>query len=395
MARQYYTTAQLSENQQETPEGYLLCLNVPIARTGALIYAAEELTDKDGKPIIDAPAGRAVVSRTAAVLFDPQTIASFEGKPVTLMHPDVMLTPENWKDYAVGVIQNVRPGDDGDKLIADLLITDAEAIFAVRQGLREVSLGYDAEYVEDAPGVGHQSAMIGNHCALVPAGRCGPECSIQDKQPIEEMSMSRIAKLKEQIRGMFTALDSAVADLEPEDKKEEDDAKAKDAEDPPPEEKKEEAQAMDFTTIVKDLADKIAVMQAAIEALQAKKEEEKTADACDPEKTQDAAPDAETLARAEILAPGIAATADIIPASLKAAYGTQDGKEIIDRLSAGQAPAFDSAALFIAASELMKDKRRAEMAETRKAPAKDNQTFDQHAHFAARSKEVHKVPMFH
>ncbi len=39
----YYTTNQLSKRLEITPEGYLLCRAVPIARTGALEYLPEEV----------------------------------------------------------------------------------------------------------------------------------------------------------------------------------------------------------------------------------------------------------------------------------------------------------------------------------------------------------------
>lgn len=72
--------------------------------------------------------------------------------------------------------------------------------------------------------------------------------------------------------------------------------------------------------------------------------------------------DAETIARAEILAPGIAKTADVKAKALNAAYGTEDGKAVIDSLLAGKT--FDSAdkdMLFVAASEMLKSVRRSQL----------------------------------
>lgn len=72
--------------------------------------------------------------------------------------------------------------------------------------------------------------------------------------------------------------------------------------------------------------------------------------------------DAETIARAEILAPGIAKTADVKAKALTAAYGTEDGKAVIDSLLAGKT--FDSAdkdMLFVAASEMLKSVRRSQL----------------------------------
>jgi hypothetical protein len=39
----FYTTFQLSKKQALTPEGFLLCMDVPIARTGELIYTPGEI----------------------------------------------------------------------------------------------------------------------------------------------------------------------------------------------------------------------------------------------------------------------------------------------------------------------------------------------------------------
>ena len=72
--------------------------------------------------------------------------------------------------------------------------------------------------------------------------------------------------------------------------------------------------------------------------------------------------DAETIARAEILAPGIAKTADVKAKALTAAYGTEDGKAVIDSLLAGKT--FDSAdkdMVFVAASEMLKSVRRSQL----------------------------------
>lgn len=171
-----YTVEQIGRTQELTPEGFLLCRDVPIARTGEMHYRAGEVPVEVGRDMI------ARVTRDESVLMDPATIASYEGKPVTIDHPDEDVGPDNWRQLAVGVVRNVRPGDgiDGDKVLADLLITDRYAIDQVRNGLREVSCGYDAEYEDLGGGRGRQMSITGNHVALVARGRCGPVCSIGD-----------------------------------------------------------------------------------------------------------------------------------------------------------------------------------------------------------------------
>lgn len=177
----YYLPTHLSENIHETPEGYLLCPGVAIARTGTLEYAADDVP-------ADVAAGRKVVLvyREDAQVFAPRTIASFEGKPVTIDHPEDFISPENWKELAMGHIQNVRrgAGSAADLLLADLIIMDAEAIELVRDGLRELSCGYDAEFEAISPGVGRQKDIIGNHLAIVRKGRSGSRCAIKDSEEI-------------------------------------------------------------------------------------------------------------------------------------------------------------------------------------------------------------------
>lgn len=178
----FFKKEQLGPKQSVTPEGFLLCEEVPLARPGEMLYGPGEvpIDDVDGQPI--------VVHRTADDLFRPETIASFNGKPVTNDHPDEDVTPRNWKRYCVGTLMNVRvgTGDNEGLMVGDLLITDPTAIEDVRSGKREVSLGYDADYEQTAPGVGRQTNIIGNHVALVERGRCGPRCAIGDRQTVSD-----------------------------------------------------------------------------------------------------------------------------------------------------------------------------------------------------------------
>ncbi|GAQ30223.1 bacteriophage protein [Ralstonia sp. NT80] len=173
----FFTAEQLGPKQSFTPEGFLLCEEVPIARIGTQDYAGIELPDLEDKD------GVIVVERTADVVFSPETIASFMGKPVTIDHPMDGVTPDNWSVLAKGTTHNVRRGEGAlsDFLLADLLITDKGAINEVRTGqLIEVSCGYDSDYEQIAPGRARQVTVVGNHVALVKNARCGPSCSIGD-----------------------------------------------------------------------------------------------------------------------------------------------------------------------------------------------------------------------
>lgn len=185
-------TKQISPRQSLTPEGFLLCEEVPLARTGWMIYAPGEI------PITPGNDGLCHVYRGPDELFNEKTLASFQGKPVTLDHPTEDVTPENWKKLSVGIVLNPRQGtgDDVDVMLGDMLITDRNAIKEIQDGLREVSNGYEADYEQTGEGEGKQHNIIGNHVALVKRGRCGPRCAIGDGDPNpdkehQDMSASR------------------------------------------------------------------------------------------------------------------------------------------------------------------------------------------------------------
>lgn len=175
----FHTTERLGVVQSTTPEGFLVCEGVPVARTGTMPYADGELQGlRAGKD------GMVWVTRDEAALFDEAAVRSFEGKDVVLLHPaGEFVTAKNWRKYAVGHVQHVRrgTGDQAHLMVADLLVKDADAIQAVRERrIRDVSCGYDADYEQLEPGRARQVRIVGNHVALVPEGRCGPTCSIGD-----------------------------------------------------------------------------------------------------------------------------------------------------------------------------------------------------------------------
>ena len=172
----FYVSEQLSEHIGETPEGFLVCASVPLTRTGTFEYTSSEV------PVEASLDGMVKIQRDDDEVFAQNTIASFEGKPVTINHPEGMVTPENWSELAHGVVQNVRRGDgeQADLLLGDILITTEKGIELVKSGLREVSCGYDAQYEQIEKGKGKQREIIGNHVALVTKGRAGSRCTIQD-----------------------------------------------------------------------------------------------------------------------------------------------------------------------------------------------------------------------
>lgn len=202
-----YTTGQIGRTRETTPEGYLLCRDVPLARIGTLMYGDGEV------PVTADNTGLILIQRGEDVLFDPKTIASAEGKPITDDHPEDWVGPKNWKELSKGSGHNIRRGEgiDSDLLIGDLLVTDKDAIDAVLEGKVEISLGYDADYIEVSPGKGLQSNIVVNHIALVDKGRCGSRCSIGDSFMSDKTKKKKIS-FADRIRNLVKTKDAEEAE---------------------------------------------------------------------------------------------------------------------------------------------------------------------------------------
>ena len=157
----------LSEHKYKTPEGYLVCVDSVLARTGKQEYRAYEVFDDGGSNIV-------LVDRTPEEVFAPETLASFENKPICIEHPDESVTPDNYKQYSVGFVRDVKRGqfEGNDVMLGTLVITDAKAIEGNENGEHnELSCGYDCEIVDrDNP---QQKNIRGNHIALCVSGRAG------------------------------------------------------------------------------------------------------------------------------------------------------------------------------------------------------------------------------
>lgn len=178
-----FRSTPIGPKRSKTPQGYLLCQDVPIARTGTMFYGAGEV------PVSTGPEGWITVERGEEELFNPITMSSFVAMPVTDEHPpDGDVSPATWRERAYGFVLNVRKGEgeNADCLVCDLMITDPQMIQDIDSGKREVSAGYDAGYIEVAPGRGYQVRIMGNHVALVERGRCGPRCAIGDSATVKQ-----------------------------------------------------------------------------------------------------------------------------------------------------------------------------------------------------------------
>lgn len=171
-----YYGSRISDSISRTPEGFLICRDVPIARVGVQDYLGREIGQEER------PEEIFKVNRPAKEVFDRAAVASFEGKPVTEDHPDEDVTAENYSQYIKGVVRDVRKGSgqyDGC-LVADLVIHDGALVRAIQDGKREISCGYNCLWVPTGDHTLEQREIRGNHVAVVDKGRAGHGVAIHD-----------------------------------------------------------------------------------------------------------------------------------------------------------------------------------------------------------------------
>lgn len=363
----YYTTADLGAKRSTTPEGFLVCHDVPIARTGTQLYTSDEV------PIDPGPDGMIRIERPPEEVFRPETLTSFEGKPVTVEHPNDFVTPENWGRLAVGITTNVRRGEGiaDDLLIADLVITDKGAISYVNKTLPEVSAGYEAVYQQIDAGRGVQRDIVGNHVALVERGRAGPRCSIQDKEPTMSKTTPKKRTWMDRLRTAFKAQDEAAMEEALEEAKKTGDEDCHDDEDDEKKCKTGDAAIAALTKAVSKLTADMATLSKLVKdaaECEETEEERKKREAKEAEcKTGDTVLEPETpglnseakgtvlsgdtlkavISKAEILAPGItvptgdSAQAPVVEALQRKALltclqGSEPGRQAVATFSQGR-----------------------------------------------------------
>lgn len=175
---QKFTDRAMLSKPRKTADGYLVG-EVRCARTGCQQYRASEIGLTGDQAV--------TVYRPDEAVFDKASLATYAGKPVTLNHPPVQVTADNWKAYAIGDI-GTEIARDGEFVSVPYKIMDAAAIAAIDAGTREVSMGYTSgiEYRDGvAPdGTPYQAVQVGpikiNHLAIVPRARGGSQLRIGD-----------------------------------------------------------------------------------------------------------------------------------------------------------------------------------------------------------------------
>lgn len=160
------------------------------ARTGIQLYAGYELGMPE-KPVVR-------LWRPESEVFHRDSMATFAGAPVTIEHPGESVTPQNWKDYAVGETASDEIVRDGEIVKVPFMLRDARGIKAIEDGKHEVSMGYSSS-IDFTPGIipdGQSDAGQAydavqrniriNHLAIVDKARGGPALRIGDQVPTEK-----------------------------------------------------------------------------------------------------------------------------------------------------------------------------------------------------------------
>lgn len=166
----FFDAVELSHKPQFTHDGYLVA-TAKVARTGIQLYKGDEV----GKPDMDIVR----VYRPESAVFAKDSLSTYAYKPMTFQHPSEPVTAESWKDKAVGQIGG-EVMRDGDHVRVPLIMMDAAAIKEYQGGVKELSMGYDADLEWKAGTTENgehydavQKNIRINHIALVPAGRAG------------------------------------------------------------------------------------------------------------------------------------------------------------------------------------------------------------------------------
>lgn len=185
MNRIAYYGSRISDHISKTPEGFLICRDVPIARVGVQEYLGREIGQDDR------PDDVFRVERPADEVFSPAAIASFEGKVICEDHPCEDVTAENYAQFARGICRDVRKGAGEYEgcLMADLIIHDGALVRTVQNGKREISCGYNCLWIPTGDHTLVQREIRGNHVAVVDKGRAGHSVAIHDNAMKEDKKM--------------------------------------------------------------------------------------------------------------------------------------------------------------------------------------------------------------
>ena len=154
-------------DEHYSAEGYFYD-NPILTRTGIFKYTLEDGSERREL-------------RRPEDVFDPESLASYEGKPIIITHDAQVIDKDNAHRERVGTI--LTPGQqDGETVRAKIVIDDPDAVKA--SGLRKLSVGYYQDLIME-PGEWNgepydaiQTHIRVNHLALVAVARAGDDARL-------------------------------------------------------------------------------------------------------------------------------------------------------------------------------------------------------------------------
>ena len=163
--------------------------------------------------------------RLPEVVFDRESLATYEAKPVIITHDAQRVDKDNVDDEIVGTILT-KGYRDGDDVRVKIVIHDIDAVKQSR--LRELSLGYDM-VLDETPGEWKgqqydaiQRDVVVNHLAIVDDARAGEQARLnldsKDK-PKGEQEMPKKKAVKKYLKRRARRLDEDVIEEQEEEKK--------------------------------------------------------------------------------------------------------------------------------------------------------------------------------
>lgn len=200
----FLSCERISEHKYKTPEGYLVCVDSILARTGKQSYRRCEIFHDDSDEMID-------IDRSPDEVFSKATLASFENKPLTVEHPQEDVNVNNHSEYAVGFVRDIKRGvvDGQEVMLGTLVITDGKTIEEIENGEHtDLSCGYDCDVKDEANP--QQRNIRGNHVALCKEGRAGIARIVDSVDDSNKLP----TKIKNELKRILTAKSTFIRNRE-------------------------------------------------------------------------------------------------------------------------------------------------------------------------------------
>jgi len=192
-------------------QAFITAKKARIARAGTQIYSALELEAMSGITL-DGGKEFGTVYRPPEVVIKNKD--KFANAPFVNDHTLTDVTPDNWKEHAIGFVSgdiDVEVFDNDIWIVGDVVFYDRKAYEDYKNGKVELSAGYDVKLakVNNPDVVGYDVVMVDipavNHVALCECARAGHNARVLDSLKIIESQIggSEMDKIKSGFLSLF------------------------------------------------------------------------------------------------------------------------------------------------------------------------------------------------